>query len=63
MKMPVPRLPAKAKFNRDSAYPARTPQISEITVEANAMNMVFHIHVANKGDYYDIADGLPQNEQ
>jgi hypothetical protein len=21
-----------------------------------------HIHVADKGDYYDIADGLPQNE-
>lgn len=21
-----------------------------------------HIHVASKGDYYDIADGLPQNE-
>ncbi|MCA9676174.1 MAG: GFA family protein [Kofleriaceae bacterium] len=22
-----------------------------------------HIHVATKGDYYDIADGLPQNPQ
>ncbi|BCH58497.1 hypothetical protein RvVAR0630_11210 [Agrobacterium vitis] len=22
-----------------------------------------HIFVADKGDYYDIADGLPQNEQ
>jgi hypothetical protein len=22
-----------------------------------------HIHVADKGDYYDIADGLPQREQ
>ncbi|AKU90804.1 Gfa-like protein [Vulgatibacter incomptus] len=21
-----------------------------------------HIHVADKGDYYDVADGLPQNE-
>jgi hypothetical protein len=21
-----------------------------------------HIHVADKGDYYNIADGLPQNE-
>jgi len=21
-----------------------------------------HIHVADKGDYYDIADGVPQNE-
>lgn len=21
-----------------------------------------HIHVADKGDYYDIADGLPQSE-
>ena len=25
--------------------------------------LVRHIFVANKGDYYDIADGLPQNEQ
>jgi hypothetical protein len=22
-----------------------------------------HIFVADKGDYYDIADGLPQNQQ
>jgi hypothetical protein len=22
-----------------------------------------HIYVADKGDYYDIADGLPQNPQ
>ena len=22
-----------------------------------------HIHVASKGDYYDIVDGLPQNQQ
>jgi hypothetical protein len=22
-----------------------------------------HIHVADKGDYYDITDGLPQNQQ
>jgi hypothetical protein len=21
-----------------------------------------HIHVADKGDYYDITDGLPQNQ-
>ncbi len=25
--------------------------------------LVRHIFVANKGDYYDIADGLPQNQQ
>ncbi len=25
--------------------------------------LALHIHVANKGDYYDITDGLPQNEQ
>jgi hypothetical protein len=25
--------------------------------------MNLHIFVADKGDYYDIADGLPQNEQ
>ncbi|MEO8459763.1 MAG: GFA family protein [Dokdonella sp.] len=24
--------------------------------------LAIHIHVADKGDYYDIADGLPQNE-
>ncbi|MCY1015835.1 GFA family protein [Pyxidicoccus sp. MSG2] len=23
--------------------------------------LAMHIHVANKGDYYEIADGLPQN--
>ena len=26
-------------------------------------NLHMHIFTANKGDYYDIADGLPQNEQ
>ena len=25
--------------------------------------LALHIFVADKGDYYDIADGLPQNEQ
>lgn len=25
--------------------------------------LAMHIFVADKGDYYDIADGLPQNEQ
>jgi len=25
--------------------------------------LAIHIFVADKGDYYDIADGLPQNEQ
>jgi hypothetical protein len=25
--------------------------------------LAMHIFVANKGDYYDIADGLPQNQQ
>jgi len=25
--------------------------------------MAIHIFVADKGDYYDIADGLPQNQQ
>jgi hypothetical protein len=24
--------------------------------------LAIHIHVADKGDYYDIADGLPQNQ-
>jgi hypothetical protein len=26
-------------------------------------HLALHIFVADKGDYYDIADGLPQNEQ
>ncbi|KKB10575.1 aldehyde-activating protein [Devosia geojensis] len=26
-------------------------------------NLAMHIFVADKGDYYDIADGLPQNPQ
>lgn len=25
--------------------------------------LAVHIFVADKGDYYDIADGLPQNQQ
>jgi hypothetical protein len=25
--------------------------------------LIMHIYVADKGDYYDIADGLPQNQQ
>jgi hypothetical protein len=25
--------------------------------------LAMHIYVADKGDYYDIADGLPQNQQ
>lgn len=24
--------------------------------------LAIHIHVADKGDYYDIADGVPQNQ-
>ena len=27
------------------------------------VKLAMHIFVANKGDYYDIADGLPQNPQ
>ncbi|MFV0300268.1 MAG: GFA family protein [Paracoccus sp. (in: a-proteobacteria)] len=27
------------------------------------LELVRHIHVADKGDYYEIADGLPQNPQ
>ncbi len=26
------------------------------------VRLEMHIHVADKGDYYDIADGLPQNQ-
>lgn len=29
---------------------------------ASGTKLEIHIHVANKGDYYEIADGLPQNE-
>jgi hypothetical protein len=31
--------------------------------EPTDSKLVRHIFVANKGDYYDIADGLPQNQQ
>ena len=24
--------------------------------------LAIHVHVTDKGDYYDIADGLPQNQ-
>jgi hypothetical protein len=24
--------------------------------------LAMHIHVADKGDYYDVADGVPQHE-
>jgi len=27
-----------------------------------ATRLAIHIHVADKGDYYDIADGVPQNQ-
>jgi hypothetical protein len=30
---------------------------------ATGLQLTQHIFVANKGDYYDIADGLPQREQ
>lgn len=29
---------------------------------ATGLKLEKHIHVASKGDYYEIADGLPQNE-
>ena len=32
MEITVPRLPANGNFNRDSAYPAKRPQNSEIAV-------------------------------
>jgi hypothetical protein len=28
-----------------------------------AIHLGHHIFVADKGDYYEIADGLPQNQQ
>lgn len=31
--------------------------------EPTGTHLALHIFVADKGDYYDIADGLPQNEQ
>ena len=27
------------------------------------VNLAMHIFVADKGDYYEIADGQPQNQQ
>ncbi|HEX2764385.1 MAG TPA: GFA family protein [Allosphingosinicella sp.] len=31
--------------------------------DSTGTRLKMHIFVADKGDYYDIADGLPQNEQ
>lgn len=31
--------------------------------EPTGAKLALHIHTADKGDYYNIADGLPQNEQ
>jgi len=47
MKIALPRDPANRKFRRDKAYPAKTPQISEMMVDAEAINMVFHSQVVN----------------
>src|SRR5205823_1885897 len=41
-KIDVPRVPAMGNRSRASAYPARSPQKSEIAVEVTAMNRVFH---------------------
>src|SRR6266702_1918555 len=41
-KIDVPRVPAMGNRSRASAYPARSPQKSEIAVETTAMNRVFH---------------------
>src|SRR5213592_186495 len=43
-KIEVPTVPAMGKRSRASAYPARSPQKSEIAVEATAMKKVFHNH-------------------
>src|SRR5207245_2018509 len=41
-KIDVPRVPAMGNRSRASAYPARSPQKSEIGVEVTPMNRVFH---------------------
>src|SRR5262245_3602636 len=40
-KMLVPRVPAMGNLRRPSAYPARSPQKSEMIVDAHAMKKVF----------------------
>ena len=45
MSWALPSDPANRKLRRDKAYPAKTPQISEIIVDALAMNIVFHSQV------------------
>ena len=44
----VPSVPANGNLSRDSAYPASSPQNSEITVAAIEMIIVFSIQVLNK---------------
>src|SRR5262245_59178153 len=46
-KMLVPSVPAIGNLRRPSAYPARSPQNSEISVDAQAMKNVFHNQCGN----------------
>src|ERR687888_494540 len=46
-KIDVPSMPAIGNFRRASAYPASSPQKSEMSVEATAMKNVFQSHVGN----------------
>ncbi len=48
MKIIVPKLPANGNFSRDSAYPAKRPQNSEIAVAASEIIIVFSIQVLNR---------------
>lgn len=43
---------------------APDPEIAAGAIDgATGLRMAGHIFVADKGDYYDIADGLPQEQQ
>src|SRR5437867_3257449 len=46
-KIDVPSVPARGNFRRASAYPARSPQKSEMTVDTTAMKNVFQSQVGN----------------
>src|SRR2546427_12602804 len=46
-KMDVPSTPAMGNLSRPSAYPASSPQKSEMAVDAQAMKKVFQSHCGN----------------
>lgn len=55
-----------ARFLNDSSRPALVQDLSSVALGSidgpTGVRLERHIFVAHKGDYYEIADGLPQHE-